>query len=88
MKLSSDFVLRRIVDSAVLVPFGKKLVDFNGMLSLNKVGAFLAERLQDETTGESLVDALVEKFEVDAQTATRDVNVFLEQLRAAGALIE
>lgn len=88
MKLSSEFVLRRIVDSAVLVPFGKKMIDFNGMLNLNKVGAFLAELLQEETTPEALVDAVVTRFDVDAETAAKDVGAFLEQLRVNGALEE
>ena len=59
MKLDKNFVLRRVVDNAVLVPFGQKMIDFNGMISLNKVGAFLAEKLQEETTLEALVAAVV-----------------------------
>jgi hypothetical protein len=86
MKLSSDFVLRRVVDSAVLVPFGEKMTNFNGILSLNKVGVFLAELLQEETTSKALVDAVVERFDIDAETATKDVDAFLEQLRINGAL--
>ena len=88
MKLNSDFVLRRVVDSAVLVPFGQKMIDFTSLLSLNKVGAFLAELLQEETTTEALVAAVVERFDVDADTATKDVKAFLEQLSANGALEE
>ena len=88
MKLDKNFVLRRVVDNAVLVPFGQKMVDFNGMISLNKVGAFLAEKLQEETTLEALVAAVVEKYDVDAETATADVSRFLDELRANKALAE
>ncbi|MBQ9873267.1 MAG: PqqD family protein [Thermoguttaceae bacterium] len=88
MKLSSGFVLRRVLDKAILVPFGGKLVDFNGMIKVNKVGAALVERLQNEATLEDLVDLVLERFDVDEQTANRDVQAFLEQLRRNGALIE
>ena len=88
MKLDKNFVLRRVVDNAVLVPFGQKMIDFNGMISLNKVGAFLAEKLQEETTLESLVAAVVEKYDVDAETAAADVSRFLDDLRANKALAE
>lgn len=88
MKLDKNFVLRRVVDNAVLVPFGQKMIDFNGMISLNKVGAFLAEKLQEETTLEVLVAAVVEKYDVDAETATADVSRFLDELRANKALAE
>ena len=86
MKLDKNFVLRRVVDNAVLVPFGQKMIDFNGMISLNKVGAFLAEKLQEETTLDALVAAVVEKYDVDAETATADVSRFLDELRANKAL--
>ena len=88
MKLDKNFVLRRVVDNAVLVPFGQKMIDFNGMISLNKVGAFLAEKLQEETTLEALVAAVVEKYDVDAETAAADVSRFLDELRANKALTE
>ena len=88
MKLDKNFVLRRVVDNAVLVPFGQKMIDFNGMISLNKVGAFLAEKLQEETTLEALVVAVVEKYDVDAETAAADVSRFLDELRANKALAE
>ena len=88
MKLDKNFVLRRVVDNAVLVPFGQKMIDFNGMISLNKVGAFLAEKLQEETTLEVLVAAVVEKYDVDAETATADVSRFLDEFRANKALAE
>ena len=88
MKLDKNFVLRRVVDNAVLVPFGQKMIDFNGMISLNKVGAFLAEKLQEETTLEALVTAVVEKYDVDAETAAADVSCFLDELRANKALAE
>lgn len=88
MKLDKNFVLRRVVDNAVLVPFGQKMIDFNGMISLNKVGAFLAEKLLEETTLDALVAAVVEKYDVDAETATADVSRFLDELRANKALSE
>ena len=88
MKLDKYFVLRRVVDNAVLVPFGQKMIDFNGMISLNKVGAFFFFFLQEETTLDALVAAVVEKYDVDAETATADVSRFLDELRANKALSE
>ena len=35
MKKNNDFVLRRIADSSVLVPFGSKAINFNGVITLN-----------------------------------------------------
>ena len=41
MKKNNDFVLRRIADSSVLVPFGSKAINFNGVITLNDSAEFL-----------------------------------------------
>lgn len=46
MKIKSDYLLRKVADSYVVVPVGKATVDFNGMINLNETGAFLWQQLQ------------------------------------------
>ena len=43
MKIKSDFLLKKVADSYVVVPVGKATVSFNGMITLNETGAFLWE---------------------------------------------
>ena len=52
----------------------------------NPTAAFLFELLQTEQTEDSLVAALTEKYDVDADTARADVREMLDTLRAAGVL--
>jgi len=88
MKLSDKFILKKIGDSASLVPFGQALVDFNCLLTFNKVGTFLAEELQEEKTLDELVEATTKRFNIDEETARRDVEAFVERLRADNILVE
>lgn len=89
MKLHPDFILRKIGDTAVLVPFGQKQVDFNGMLTLNKTGAFIAETLgSGDVSREDLVRKITERFDVDPETADTDLGEILEAFRANGVLAE
>ena len=50
------------------------------------MAAFLFELLQTEQTEDSLVEALTEKYDVDADTARADVREMLDTLRTAGVL--
>jgi hypothetical protein len=49
-------------------------------LGVNETGAALWQALAEGTTREALVTLLVESFEVEEQTAARDVDAFLEEL--------
>jgi len=87
MKLKQDFVLRNVAGSWVVLPVGQSAVNFNGMLSLNEVGAFLWNVLQ-ETGGDAatLAEALQGEYDVDASTALTDAEQFLSRLEQAGCL--
>jgi hypothetical protein len=60
-------------------------VEAGRMLGLSEVGSCLWPLLEscDEA---QLVAALVEHFEVDVQTATRDIRGFLQDLRERGLI--
>ena len=87
MKIKDGFVLRDVAGSTVVVPLG---VDhtFQSMLKLNATGKLLWEKLTVGTTEETLVALLVSEYEIDEETATRDVRAFLDSLRHRGILEE
>lgn len=87
MKRSSDFLMRDVAGSLVIVPVGAAVSSFPGMITLNAVGAYVWELLETEQTVESLAQALMEHYEVDATTATADVQAFIAKLKVTGAII-
>ena len=86
MKIKEGFMLRNVAGSSVVVPLGKAAADFNGMITLNEVGAFLWEHLQQETTAEALQAALLEAYEVTPEKAADGVAKFVDNLKQAGFL--
>ena len=80
MKIKEGFLLKEIAGSYVVVPVGEKLVDFQMMVTLNETGAFLWEKLANDTTEEELVAALLGEYDVDEQTAKADVSEFIKTL--------
>ena len=88
MKRDSNFLLRTVAGKQVIVPVGKAVVTFPGMITVNDTGAFLWEQLEQEHTLESLVKAVTDAYEVEQEVAAQDVQAFIEKLRSTGALIE
>ncbi|MFA7361283.1 MAG: PqqD family protein [Candidatus Kapaibacterium sp.] len=87
MKRKENFVLQNIGDEHILVPIGAEVVNLNGILVLNETAMYLWEQLSDEKSTEQLINAIMEKFDVDDITAANDVNNFIGDLKEKGMLI-
>ena len=88
MKRNSNFLLREVAGTLVIVPVGEATVDFPGMITVNATGAYLWELLENTQTVETLTQALVERYEVDEEQAMADVKVFTERLLRVDAIVE
>ena len=85
MKLKDGFLLRQVAGQTVVLPSGDEL-DLNMMITLNETGAFLWERLNQETDEAALVAALLAEYDVDEATAKNAVAGFVQKLRDNGFL--
>ena len=86
MRISKDFIIKKIMDDYIVVPTGKEMVDFNAMITLNETGAFLWEKLQEEKTEEELVEELCAEYDVASDVAAQDISDFLKLLQDADIL--
>jgi hypothetical protein len=82
MKIKDGYLLRQVAGTNVVVPVGRGL-DFSGMITLNGTGAFLWKELSEETTEEKLLLALLKEYDIDKDTAQKDMGEFLARLKAA-----
>ena len=85
MKLKDGFILRTVAGQTVVLPVGGDL-DLNMMITLNDTGAFLWEKLTEETDEDALVAALLAEYDVDQATAKNAVTAFLKKLNDNGFL--
>ena len=81
MKIEKDFILREIAGDYVIVPTGKTALEFNGLITVNELGAFIWEKLQQDITEEELFASILEEYEVPEETARKDTEEFLDKLR-------
>jgi hypothetical protein len=88
MRIRDGFLLRDVGGACIVVPLGERVVDFNGLITLNETGRALWERLTVGCALGELVDTLVRDFEVTPDDAARDVQAFMDDLRAKNLLVE
>ena len=86
MKLKENLVLREVAGTWVVLPIAEKVLDFNGMLSLNDTGVMLWKLLEKGSTREEMATALTEEFEVGYDQALTDVDEYIEVLKGAGCI--
>ena len=86
MRIVAGFIVREVAGETIAIPAGTAARELSGLLALNGSGKLLFELLQTEQTEESLVQALLDTYEIDAATAQADVAEFLAVLRSSGVL--
>jgi hypothetical protein len=88
MKITENFLLRDIAGQKVVLPVGEAAEKFNGMIRLNDTGIYLWTLLEQDTTEDALLSAMLQDYEIDEETARADIRRFVETLRRAGILVE
>ena len=86
MHVISSFFIREVAGERIAVPAGAAAAKFSGIISLNETGAFLLAALSAEQTEDSLLAAMLDEFDIDADTALADIAAFLASLRSLGLL--
>lgn len=86
MKIKNGYMLREVAGEAVVVPSGEVSLNFQGIISLNETGALLWRQLEQGCEKKALVQALLDEYEVDAETAEKDVAEFLKLAGDAGVI--
>lgn len=86
MRIKEGFLVRTIGTECVVAAVGEQSRHFNGIIRLNGTAKFLWEQMQQETSEEQLVTALVENYEISEEQAEADVKKFAAQLKEADIL--
>ena len=88
MKIKKGFLLREVAGENVVIAVGEAAMQFKGMIRLNPTGAFLWRLLEKDTDEAAMVEAMLESYETDRETAEKDITAFISSVRGAGLLDE
>ena len=81
MKISSNYVIREIAGDYIIVPIGQAVFDFQGLITVNEIGAFIWKLLQEnDLTLNEIETAIKDEYEVESSIVKKDVIDFLNQL--------
>jgi len=83
--LKSKFVAREVGGELVVVPLTGNIAHMNELFTFNATAKFLWEALEAGSTEESLVQALLDNYEVEENVARADVRKFLVRLEEMAA---
>lgn len=86
MKLKDGIVLGNVDGENFAIATGKAMKQFNGVIHNNKTAAYLFELLKEEQSEDSLVAAMLDRYDVDEDTARADIREVLEIMKNAGVL--
>lgn len=87
MKIKEGYLMRQVAGRTVVLPSGDR-VDMDMMITLNSTGAFLWERMLEDTNEDALTAAVLAEYDVDADTARQSVCAFVKKLSDNGFLAE
>ena len=86
MKIREGFVLRNVADEHMVMPTGENVGKFGGAVVLSDVAAFAFEQLRRPVSREDLLSLILAEYDVDAETATADLDALLAQFREMNLL--
>lgn len=88
MKIRGEYVLREIAGEHILIPVGESAVEMNGMITLNEVGVFIWNCLQEEMTYDEVLCSILEEYDAPASKVRKDLDDFLGQMRESNLIQE
>ena len=88
MKIKEGFLLREIANTFLLVPVAERVIDFKGIIVLNGVSPSIVEYMKEHRSREELLTYILDLYEIDEETAERDLNKLLSQMETSGVLIQ
>ena len=88
MRIEKEFVLREIAGDYIIIPTGKTVLEFNGLITVNEVGVTLWNMLQEEVTFDQLVQGILAEYDVEEDVAREDIQEFLDTLAKGGILVK
>jgi hypothetical protein len=83
---SSNLVFRQIADEYVLVPIHHDVADMEAVYTVGGVGVRMWELLDGERDGHTILEQILEEYDVTSEEAQADLVEFLAQLESIGGI--
>lgn len=85
MKLNRNYVIKNVLDSDLLIDIKS---NFDGVIKLNKSSKDICELVNDGLSREEIIDKLFEKYDIDKDELSKDINGFINDMLEKGIFID
>ena len=86
MKAREGFILRNLAGEYLLMPKGEKIKNYDSVVLMNELSAFVWGKMQNPVTQSDLLEAVLNEYDVDEKTAREDLDGLLAKLKEAGVI--
>lgn len=83
----TGFVEKHIGNELVIVPLVNSVAKMEKVFSLNELGSFIYNLLSSEQSKDQLLDSILEEFNIDYETAAKDLQLFLNKTVESGIVV-
>ena len=88
MRLKHKYATTKLNDEVIAVPVGDDVDENLRAIKMNEISAFILNLLKNETSIESIVDAVYKEYDAPRERIAADVERFIEALRKRELLVE
>jgi hypothetical protein len=86
MQIKKEMIFRNVAGDNVLLPGVGATLDLNGLFVLTDTAAFIWNILPDVKDENEILEKMLEEYEIDEETARKDITGFLGRLRDFGII--
>ena len=87
-KKQTGFVEKTVGNETVIIPIVGTVAQMEKVFSLNEIGSFIYNNLTSEKSAGEIIRLIINEFEIDEQTAEKDLEQFLNKAVANGIIGE
>ena len=80
--MKSKFVAREVGNELIIVPLSGNVAQMNELFTMNETAKFIWENISEKTSVEDIENAMTDTFDIDKETAKKDILVFLTQMES------
>ncbi len=86
-KKNENFVYRKVLDEAIIVPIKNNVGDMEAVFTLNETGVVIWENIEEGITLQNILEIIIDEFDIQKVDAEKDLLDFIDQLIEAGAVV-
>ena len=87
MKKTKGYLIKKLEDEYVVLPFGKKAEEVNEVISLSQTAGFMYLHADEADSVDELAELVSKEYEAEKSVVYEDVESVVKTLRAKGLLL-